>query len=110
MSNVATSHDGALGCDCKRCVRADPARFAGNRRADPVRLRFQARRGYTVHLSSESCGGYAFCGADVGHLLGAGSYDIRTIKICKCVSPDAIAVAYGLISFVAWAIRDRGAA
>lgn len=106
-SNVVTAHDGSAACDCVKCVRKDPARFHGNANGDPVQMRYAGRGGRTVHLTSRSCGTYAFCGADVGHGFSSasGSVDaICKVKFCKkCVSPDALAIAFGLIAFVAWA-------
>lgn len=112
-SNIATSHDGSRTCDCIKCVKRDPARFRGNANGDVVQTRFGARGGRTVHLTSRSCGTYAFCGADVGHGFAtiSGAVDsIRRVKFCKkCVNPDALAIAFGLIAFAAWARAPREA-
>lgn len=106
-ANIATCHDGKYTCDCRGCVRRDPARFHGNSIGDPVQLRFGARGGRTVHLTSRSCGAGAFCGADTGHSFATASGmagAIRAVKFCRrCVSPEAVGIAIGLIAFVALA-------
>ena len=86
MSAVVTPHDGALACDCKRCVRADPARFAGNRVGDLVaRAGLASARKHGIANLRYGC--YRHDGErryQWGNFTGSGA----TVHVVRAIEPD----------------------
>lgn len=113
---TATNHDGARDCDCSTCREMRPKVIP----RDPSKISMRyGLKGRTIHLSRSDYAGrgidgrrWSFCSVEVLHGVGTVTatydgravYGSRAMKLCKrCMHPMSVAIADGLIAFVAWA-------